>query len=50
MLPDALVEQLGPGGKMVIPVGPEGGNQQILAVQKSADGKDARTHAICRCL
>ena len=42
-LPDTLVEQLGPGGKMVIPVGPDGGNQQILAVQKGADGQVTTT-------
>ena len=38
-LPKALVEQLAPGGKMVIPVGPDGGSQEILAVSKAADGR-----------
>jgi len=38
-LPPALVEQLKPGGKMVIPVGPEGGDQSLDLVEKDKDGK-----------
>ena len=37
-VPDALVEQLARGGRMVIPVGPEGGAQQLVAVDKDASG------------
>ena len=46
VLPPALVEQLAPGGKMVIPVGPDGGNQQIMAVTRSADGRDVVTEPL----
>lgn len=37
VIPDKLVEQLKPGGKMVIPVG-EGRVQQMLRIIKDADG------------
>lgn len=40
-VPQPLIEQLGPGGRLVIPVG--GGDlQQILIVDKSKDGKTTR--------
>ena len=45
-LPPALVEQLAPGGKMVIPVGPDGGNQHIMAVTRSLDGRDVVTEPL----
>lgn len=38
-LPPALIEQLKPGGKLVIPVGAPGGHQELLLINKSADGK-----------
>ncbi|HKI61428.1 MAG TPA: protein-L-isoaspartate(D-aspartate) O-methyltransferase, partial [Mariprofundaceae bacterium] len=38
-IPEALVEQLAPGGRMAIPVGPVGGTQQLLRVEKSATGE-----------
>ncbi len=37
-IPDALVEQLAPGGRMVVPVGPRWAAQQLMLVEKSEDG------------
>jgi protein-L-isoaspartate(D-aspartate) O-methyltransferase len=37
-IPKALVEQLRPGGKMVIPVGKSALDQELLVVEKLADG------------
>lgn len=38
-VPPALIEQLKPGGKLAIPVGMPHGNQELLLITKSADGK-----------
>lgn len=38
-VPRALVEQLARGGRMVIPVGPEHGEQYLMQIDKDADGK-----------
>lgn len=38
-VPPALVEQLKPGGKLVIPVGAPGGHQELLLIEKFASGK-----------
>lgn len=37
-VPEALIEQLAAGGRMVIPIGPEGEVQQLSVVDKGADG------------
>ena len=37
-IPQALVDQLAVGGRMILPVGPTGGDQELRIVTKSADG------------
>ena len=41
-IPQALVDQLKPGGRMVIPVGERWGAQDLLLVSKGADGRVER--------
>ena len=41
-LPQALVEQLKPGGRLVAPIGPVYGNQELIVVTKDAAGKIRR--------
>jgi len=38
-IPQALIEQLKPGGRLVIPVGEPGGAQDLLLIVKTAEGK-----------
>ena len=38
-VPDELIEQLAVGGKMIIPVGPESGHQEIQEFLKGEDGE-----------
>ena len=42
-VPQALLDQLEPGGHMLIPVGPEGGAQALCVVDKSRDGTVTQT-------
>jgi protein-L-isoaspartate(D-aspartate) O-methyltransferase len=44
-VPPALVEQLAPGGRMVIPVGKQGGEQELRVISKDASG-GVVSHAI----
>jgi len=37
-VPSALTALLAPGGRMVIPVGPEHGNQRLITIDRSEDG------------
>ena len=48
-VPKALVEQLAPGGRLVIPVGESGGSQYITIIDKDMNGKisSKRTLGVC---
>lgn len=37
-MPLALIEQLKPGGRLIVPVGPQGGEQHLMRVDKALDG------------
>jgi len=41
-IPPPLVDQLANGGRMIVPVGPTGGTQQLTLITKSADGDVSR--------
>jgi protein-L-isoaspartate(D-aspartate) O-methyltransferase len=41
-IPPPLLDQLAPGGRMIVPVGPTGRTQRLTLVTKSADGQITR--------
>jgi protein-L-isoaspartate(D-aspartate) O-methyltransferase len=45
-VPPALLDQLGPGGRMVIPVGPRHGDQELLVLAKDAAGTVNRRNVL----
>jgi protein-L-isoaspartate(D-aspartate) O-methyltransferase len=45
-VPPALVEQLAPGGRMVIPVGPSWLSQELLVIRKEPDGRTVRQRTL----
>ena len=45
-IPPALLEQLRPGGRLVIPVGPRHGDQELLLLTKDAAGTVARRNVL----
>lgn len=47
-VPQSLLDQLSPGGRMIIPVGPEG-LQELLFIKKDETGKVAEKRNICDC-
>jgi protein-L-isoaspartate(D-aspartate) O-methyltransferase len=45
-VPPALIEQLAPGGRMVIPVGAQASGQDLLVIRKQADGRTVTQRTI----
>lgn len=45
-IPQPLVDQLKPGGRLVIPVGSSAGNQQLMLVQKDRQGRIRTQHIL----
>ncbi|MCX7893413.1 MAG: protein-L-isoaspartate(D-aspartate) O-methyltransferase [Burkholderiales bacterium] len=45
-VPPALVEQLKPGGRLVIPVGPQSAVQELMVIEKLPDGRTVETRKL----
>lgn len=45
-VPQPLIDQLKPGGRLVVPVGPDGGVQQLQLLEKQADGSMVTRHVL----
>ncbi|KAL0477616.1 Pcmt [Acrasis kona] len=45
-IPDMLIQQLANNGRLVVPVGPEGGSQELMVIDKDADGNIKKTSAM----
>ncbi|MBI4290824.1 MAG: protein-L-isoaspartate(D-aspartate) O-methyltransferase [Betaproteobacteria bacterium] len=45
-IPQPLIEQLKPGGKLVIPVGEQSGVQRLMVIEKTADGTTTRRRTL----
>ncbi len=45
-IPQPLVDQLKPGGRLVIPVGSSAGNQQLVLLQKDRQGRTRTQHIL----
>jgi protein-L-isoaspartate(D-aspartate) O-methyltransferase len=47
-VPRALVEQLAPGGRLVCPIGPAGGDQDLIVLRKTPEGEHRQVVAPVR--
>jgi protein-L-isoaspartate(D-aspartate) O-methyltransferase len=45
-IPPALLQQLGPGGRMIIPVGPQHGDQKLIVIAKDERGGIAQREVL----
>ena len=45
-VPQPLIDQLKPGGKLVVPVGGQGAGQSLLLIEKQADGTVTRRNVL----
>ena len=45
-MPPALLQQLAPGGRMIIPVGPHGGDQKLILITKDEAGEIAQREVL----